>query len=333
MPVPRTPSGLPRGGARSPPRLLPRSRGPSAESLRESPPSCGRCWRSVPRRSFRPFGQVPRGGPQRSPARAATSQARLLGLPPAVVGPARCARWRCVRAARSFRGRSRGTLAVAGTPLQSTGHRSCSGPSLLLPCEKCRQQASQLAPIACFAFPNDENLPPEGLEFGDVPPIPFHVSLEFPLPERRARLRRRCPAAIRMPVPEAAVYEDDLPRTRKRDVRGTRQIAAMKAEAIAQGVDNPPHGKLGSGVTGTNTAHQRRSRRIDRLVVRFLARTHAERTMHGPRLGTFAPFNHCSRPTRSPVRNRRPALRRSRSVPILPFPSPGTPSSFAPPRV
>lgn len=61
-----------------------------------------------------------------------------------------------------------------------------------------------------------------------------------------------------MTVPEAAVHEKRDPVFGKHEIRRSRQVAAMKAEAIAESVGDPAHDELGIGVALAHAPHQRR---------------------------------------------------------------------------
>ena len=51
-----------------------------------------------------------------------------------------------------------------------------------------------------------------------------------------------------MLVPEAPVYEDHQPVSRKHQVRPPGQIPPMQPEAESHGVEHPPDGELRLGV-------------------------------------------------------------------------------------
>ena len=51
-----------------------------------------------------------------------------------------------------------------------------------------------------------------------------------------------------MPIPETAVDEDDLAPAAKDQVGRAGQVAAMQAEAVAEGVDETADDELGAGV-------------------------------------------------------------------------------------
>ena len=56
-------------------------------------------------------------------------------------------------------------------------------------------------------------------------------------------------------MPETAVDQDHLPPAGKDQVGRAGQIAAMQAEAVAEGVDQTADGQLGAGVLAANARH------------------------------------------------------------------------------
>ena len=58
-----------------------------------------------------------------------------------------------------------------------------------------------------------------------------------------------------MPMPETAVDEDDLAPTGEDQVGRAGQVAAMQAEAVAEGVDQATDGELGAGVLAADAGH------------------------------------------------------------------------------
>jgi len=66
---------------------------------------------------------------------------------------------------------------------------------------------------------------------------------------------RQLAGRIRMPMPETAVDEVDLPSAGKDQVGRAGQVAAMQAEAIAKRVDEAAHGEFRAGVLSANARH------------------------------------------------------------------------------
>ena len=68
---------------------------------------------------------------------------------------------------------------------------------------------SDLRPAALdFAFPNGDHAPTELSEFALVLLVTFRIARQLLLPELSPRRRYAALVATRMPVPEAAVHED-----------------------------------------------------------------------------------------------------------------------------
>jgi hypothetical protein len=66
--------------------------------------------------------------------------------------------------------------------------------------------------------------------------------------------RRRNLAAL-MPMPKAAVYEDDGTMFCEDDVRLSRQAAAMEPKPEPESVQRPPQRNLWLGIGGSNSRH------------------------------------------------------------------------------
>lgn len=56
-------------------------------------------------------------------------------------------------------------------------------------------------------------------------------------------------------MPKASVNKNDLAPARENDVRGTGEITAVEAVAIAHAVDQSPHEELGFGVRCPDSTH------------------------------------------------------------------------------
>ena len=114
-PPPRTPPGSPPETSQAPrhPRAL------SGRSRPGSSPSSAPHWRSTLPPPAPPSAPAVCAARPGGPDPAAASPATPPGSPPTASTPARCATSKCTRAARSFRGRSRGRFTSAGTRLRS----------------------------------------------------------------------------------------------------------------------------------------------------------------------------------------------------------------------
>jgi hypothetical protein len=58
-----------------------------------------------------------------------------------------------------------------------------------------------------------------------------------------------------MPVPEAAVHENDLSSARKHEVRGARQAADVESVPEAERVDESPNDHLGFRILAPDARH------------------------------------------------------------------------------
>jgi hypothetical protein len=77
------------------------------------------------------------------------------------------------------------------------------------------------------AFPYDLDPPALRPQFGDIALIALDIAGELGVPIGLAALRRRCEAAARMLVPEAAVDEDRQPVPRQNQVWPACKVAPM----------------------------------------------------------------------------------------------------------
>jgi hypothetical protein len=58
-----------------------------------------------------------------------------------------------------------------------------------------------------------------------------------------------------MLVPKASMHKNDLSEARKHEVGGSRKVAAMQSEAIAERVNDTPDQNLGFCVFPANPGH------------------------------------------------------------------------------
>ena len=86
-------------------------------------------------------------------------------------------------------------------------------------------------------------------------PVAIHVPLKFGLPELHVGFRGACRLAPLVPMPEAAVHEDDRVPFGKHDIRVSRQLGRMEAVAKTQCVQMASHKHLRLRVLRTNPAH------------------------------------------------------------------------------
>ena len=112
--------------------------------------------------------------------------------------------------------------------------------------------------VAGFAFPDFEHFPAKFDQFLPVFAVPAAVAFEFGAPELLPRFGHARLFAVRvgMPVPEAAVDEDDFPAAGKDEIRLARQVLAVQPEAVAHAVDEAADQQLDLAVLGADAAHQ-----------------------------------------------------------------------------
>lgn len=87
-----------------------------------------------------------------------------------------------------------------------------------------------------FAFPYGDDAPAPGEQFLTVGAVTRDVAVELGLPPFGTTFRGGCPFAPGVTMPEATMHEDNGAILRQDNVRFTRKIFAMKAEAISHPV-------------------------------------------------------------------------------------------------
>lgn len=95
------------------------------------------------------------------------------------------------------------------------------------------------------ALPEYFDLPSELDCFSPIPPVPLPVLPELLFPETSASRGCRGEATAGVPVPEAAVHEDDRTALRQDDVRATGQVAAVEGEAQSGSMQSGSDKQLG----------------------------------------------------------------------------------------
>jgi hypothetical protein len=99
-------------------------------------------------------------------------------------------------------------------------------------------------------------MPSQFAELLFVGSIASSVTFNFLFPKCAVGLRHAEFRAMFMAVPEASMDEDTDAMSRKNDVRISRQIAAVKSEAISHRVQQTSDCELGLCVLSPNTRHQ-----------------------------------------------------------------------------
>jgi hypothetical protein len=141
------------------------------------------------------------------------------------------------------------------------GPWNCSRPALKtgLLCQKAPQTPTQLGNLFRFALPYDKRVPSKLFEFLPVLFVALHIPLQLWKPVLGSRIRDEGITAIRMLVPEASVYKDDLTAFVKHDIRCSWQTSDVQPIPIPHPGEQPPDKKLWLGVLGSDTAHQKTS--------------------------------------------------------------------------
>ncbi|GHE20129.1 hypothetical protein GCM10017767_06500 [Halomonas urumqiensis] len=104
-------------------------------------------------------------------------------------------------------------------------------------------------------FPYHQN-PPAGFDqLGLLTSVSFNVSDELPSPEILAGGRRGSIEAAFVPVPEAAMDEDNQAMLRKNEIRLTGQVLPVKPEAKTTGMKIAPYSHFRICVLTTDAAH------------------------------------------------------------------------------
>jgi hypothetical protein len=119
--------------------------------------------------------------------------------------------------------------------------------------EKLSDLQTERTGVLQLALPHDEVLPSEFLQRSLIAKIAQAILAEFRLPKLEARFRQ--PAAFRMPMPEAAVNEDNFLPSRKNDVRPAGKIPTVQAVTETEPPEEPSDPPFRFGVLGPDPAH------------------------------------------------------------------------------
>src|SRR5579871_169962 len=121
--------------------------------------------------------------------------------------------------------------------------------------EKPPYPRAQSGRIPELAFPDGQHLPPPARERPLVPLIAHLVSLKLRYPEVQSGFREPRERASRVPVPEAAMHENNLPSQPEDEIRTARQIPVVKPVAIAERVDKIADPQFRARVLGAHARH------------------------------------------------------------------------------
>lgn len=122
--------------------------------------------------------------------------------------------------------------------------------------EKCSEALNPPAVTAELTLPDRQDPPPTLSQFDLLSRIALAVSVNLVPPILHVGLWNPVPSSAGVAMPEAPVHEDDLPPGREHQVRPPRQVLAMKAIAVAQGVKSATDGHFGARVPTPYRLHR-----------------------------------------------------------------------------
>ncbi len=196
-------------------------------------------------------------------------------------------------------------MAVRRITVRSPGWvAACRGraPSLLarrMSREEFFKRCLELVPISSFAFPYHAHAPACFFQETDVGTVSFDVPVQFLVPVIHIRVGPIASSAACVPMPEAAVNEDDLALGRKHQIGMSRQLGRVKTIAISERKRRPPYRQFRAGVLRFHRSHG-------------LASSHVSMDVRSPKYGLGPPF---SRVFVAKSRRRRQGKARARRAP------------------
>lgn len=117
------------------------------------------------------------------------------------------------------------------------------------------QEVPKSLGLSSLTLPDNHRPPPHPLKILDCSTVTLDVRLKLSCPEIWPRLGISRQTAARMAVPEAAVHEQRDMQPREHEVRCTREVLPMKAEAQPHGVSSTAYGHLRPRVLPANPRH------------------------------------------------------------------------------
>jgi hypothetical protein len=82
--------------------------------------------------------------------------------------------------------------------------------------------------VACFAFPYNQDMPSELLQFAYISFIAFDIASQLSIPEVRPCFRQRRVGTARVVMPKAAVYKNYGFESGQHNIRIARQILTVQ---------------------------------------------------------------------------------------------------------
>lgn len=110
-----------------------------------------------------------------------------------------------------------------------------------------------------FALPNHLDSPAQSAEGADHEIVSNYIAGDLGLPEFSIAARKFRALAALVSMPEAAMDENDHPRSWKDDVGRTWQVFPVDAESQAKSVSESSHSEFGRRILLPHLRHQRRA--------------------------------------------------------------------------
>lgn len=106
-----------------------------------------------------------------------------------------------------------------------------------------------------LALPDRHHRPSEASKLSLDSSVTRHIPLQFGNPVVSATLGLSLSEAAGVTMPPASVNENNLPPTRKHEIRRARKLAAMEAESVAERVAKAAHQHFWLGVRVADATH------------------------------------------------------------------------------
>lgn len=107
-----------------------------------------------------------------------------------------------------------------------------------------------------LALPDRENSPTEATKRGRVALIASGIPFEFFAPPSSPRFRNSSMLALPVVMPKAAVNKKANPVAGKHDVGIAREVATVKTETIAHGMEHSANNQFRLGMLPSNARHE-----------------------------------------------------------------------------
>lgn len=141
------------------------------------------------------------------------------------------------------------STAAVSAIADAVGHRRLSR------CKKLFDNGSEPCLVTRLALPHNEYPPPELIKRFLCTFVPSGICIKFRVPEFRIGGGPSASWASYMPVPEAAVDEDDLSMARQHNVGMSREVRTMQPEAIPKPVQQAAYYQFRSRIAIFHLGH------------------------------------------------------------------------------